>query len=264
MLHLLDEALESFLRSEVPLAGREVTISFEAPDEDWSARVRRPTVNLFLWDIRSNLEERHAGTELVEGADGKKYRRPPKPRVDCRYLVTAWTSALKDEHQLLGSVLATLLSTRDLSADHLPKDYASVTPLPTLTVALPDGRDNSDFWAALGGQLKPGLDLTVTATVDLAVVREAGPPVEKYDLTVGDKEMEARTERVSARGGRVESFDDSTVVRTPRGSAAVDEGGRYLVRGDESDEVIVEGAADSPKPPRRRPRDAKTTRRKRR
>ncbi|MDQ3986708.1 MAG: DUF4255 domain-containing protein [Actinomycetota bacterium] len=264
MLHLLDEALESFLRSEVPLAAREVTVSFEAPDEDWSSRVRRPTVNLFLWDIRTNLEERHAGTELVEGPDGKKYRRPPKPRVDCRYLVTAWTSALKDEHQLLGSVLATLLATRDLTSDYLPEAYASVTPLPTLTVAVPDGRDNSDFWAALGGQLKPGLDLTVTATVDLEVAREAGPPVEKYDLTIVDKEAPERTSRVGAVGGRVDRFDDSTTVRTTRGGAAVDEHGRYLVRGDESDEVIVEGAPASPKPARARSRDAKTTRRKRR
>lgn len=89
MLHLLDESLEAFLRATVPLPKREVDVVFAAPDRDWAARVSRPTVNLYLWDVRRNLDERDGGMETVFGDDGRPLRRPPLPRVDCRYLVTA-------------------------------------------------------------------------------------------------------------------------------------------------------------------------------
>jgi Pvc16 N-terminal domain len=244
MLHLLDEALESFLRSEVPLSSRQVAVVFEAPDEEWASKVTRPTVNMYLWDVRSNLVERHAGTELVEDGDGKRYRRPPMPRVDCRYLVTAWTTALKDEHQLLGAVLSALLDSRELAEEHLPEAYSNVRPLPTIAVANPDGGDHSDFWTALGGRLKPGLDLVVTATVDVGAKKEAGPPVEGFDMTVGDKDLPSRSSRTTAVGGRANDAKGRR-VHTSKGSTTVAADGSFLVRGDREDEVSIEGQPQS-------------------
>ena len=69
MLHLLDESLEAFLRAAVPLPKREIDVSFDAPDRDWGARVSRPTINLYLWDVRPNLEQRDSGMEVVTGPD---------------------------------------------------------------------------------------------------------------------------------------------------------------------------------------------------
>src|SRR3954469_22670034 len=193
MLHLLDETLEAFLRAEVPLPAREVDVAFEAPDGEWSAALSsRPTVDLYLWDIRPNLAERDYGEVIVEEPDGRKYRRDPLPRVDCRYLVTAWTSEVRDEHSLLGDVLNALLLNPVLGVDHLRGGFTEVRPLPTLRLRSGDGSENSDFWSALGGQLKPGLDLVVTVTVDAAVRRLAGPPTEKVDVR-------------ATRGGRVSS-----------------------------------------------------------
>jgi hypothetical protein len=179
MLHLLDESLESFLRAKVPLSQREVDVVFEAPDGDWAAGISRPTVNLYLWDVRPNLSEREWGEELLERDDGKRYRRDPLPRVDCRYLVTAWTTDVRDEHSLLGNVLGTLLLHPLIEMEYLQGLFASVRPLPRVQLRTGDGTENSDFWSALGGQLKPGLDLVVTATVDAALMTPAGPPVEE-------------------------------------------------------------------------------------
>ncbi|HET9519150.1 MAG TPA: hypothetical protein VFO77_15615, partial [Actinoplanes sp.] len=53
-----------------------------------------------------------------------------------------------------------------------------VRPLPSLRLRSGDGSENSDFWSALGGQLKPGLDLVVTVTLDAALRTSAGPPTE--------------------------------------------------------------------------------------
>jgi hypothetical protein len=177
MLHLLDESLEAFLRAVVPLPARDVDVVFDAPDGTWAAGVSRPTVNLYLWDVRPNLVEREWGQELIEQDNGRKVRREPLPRVDCRYLVTAWTTEVRDEHSLLGHVLAALLLHATIEAVHLQGPLATVRPLPTINLRSGDGAENSDFWSALGGQLKPGLDLVVTATIDAALLVPAGPPV---------------------------------------------------------------------------------------
>lgn len=146
----------------------------------------RPTVNLYLWDVRQNLEKRAAGMEVVDGEDGRQYRRPPLPRVDCRYLITAWTADVGDEHALLGSLLATLLVHAQVPEEYLRGAYAPVRPVPTIEVAAADGKDQSDLWSALGGQLKPGLDLLVTATVDAAVMVAMGSPVEHRQVDIED------------------------------------------------------------------------------
>lgn len=179
MLHLLDESLEAFLRATVPLSARDVDVVFDAPDGDWAAGVSRPTVNLYLWDVRPNLAERDYGEHIVELDGGRRFRRDPLPRVDCRYLVTAWTSEVRDEHSLLGDVLAALLLHPTIDAEYLQGGFAVVRPLPAVRLRTGDGSENSDFWSALGGQLKPGLDLVVTATVDAAALAPVAPPVDE-------------------------------------------------------------------------------------
>ena len=182
MLQLLDKSFASFLRAVVPLGTREVDVVFDAPDRDWSARVSRPTINLYLWDVRQSRTHGELGMLTVPQPDGRPRRQGPLPRIDCRYLVTAWTNDVGDEHSLLGRVLTALLMNPEIGLEHLKGPLQQVQPIPV--VRLHDGQegDSSDFWSALGGQLKPGLDVMITATVDAAVFAEAGPPVETVTL----------------------------------------------------------------------------------
>lgn len=237
MLHLLDETLEAFLRAEVPLPARDVDIAFAAPDRDWGAGVTKPTIDLFLWDVRRNVDERAAGVELVE-EEGRRYRRQSLPRLDCRYLVTAWTAEVIDEHALLGDLLVALLGHREIAPDYLQGAYARVRPLPSLTVAAADGREQSDFWSALGGQLKPGLDVVVTATVDAAVLAAAGPDTERYEVVVGGLGAEPDRRRLHVAGRTPAAA--SARVRSGRGGGWVGAGGEFLVRAEPGDEVVVE------------------------
>src|SRR4051795_3636566 len=48
-----------------------------------------------------------------------------------------------------------------------------------MTVGLPPPEDRSfaDVWSALGGELKPSLDLVVSVPTDTGQRREVGPPV---------------------------------------------------------------------------------------
>jgi hypothetical protein len=241
LFHLLDETLEDFLREEVPLPERQVDISFSAPDQEWGAKVSRPTVNLFLWDVRQNLEERLAGSEVIE-EDGRKYRRTPPPRVDCRYLVTAWTSEVSDEHQLLGALLTAFLAHPEISPPHLRGPLERVIPRPSLSVASPTETTSSGFWSALGGKLKPGLDLVVTVTVDAVALREAGPAVEQYELRLSKGQDGKRRDGIPAGGGRLVGGRLGTdragaIVHSRRGRGVARESGEFVVRGEAGDEV---------------------------
>lgn len=199
MLHLLDDALEAYLRAETPLPAGEIDIVFERPNRDWGASVNRPTVNIFLWDLRRNSTDQEAGMETyVE--NGRTVRRPPRPRIDCRYLITAFAGEIRDEHQLLGSVLMSLLKYNELPAQYLPGGYGEVRPLPSMHVERNDGSDSTDFWTAVQGDVRPGLDVIITATVDAGFVAEAGPPTGRF--IIGTSRMDdpnARDEHVRER-----------------------------------------------------------------
>ncbi len=179
MLHLLDDAIEACLRAEASLPANEIDIVFDRPNRDWGASVNRPTVNVFLWDLRRNTTDQEAGMEThVE--NGRTVRRPPKPRIDCRYLITAFAGEVRDEHQLLGTVLTALLKYTEFPTQYLPGGYAEVRPLPSIHVERNDGSDATDFWTAVQGDVRPGVDLIITATVDAGFVAEAGPPTGRF------------------------------------------------------------------------------------
>lgn len=238
MLNLLDESLEAFLRAEVPLPQKSIEMSFEAPDSDWGAGVTKPTLNLYLWDLRLNFDERASGLETRE-EEGRVVRRRPLPRLDCRYLVTAWTADVRDEHALLGQVMATLLENELLPLEYLQGAYADVSPPPGLEVASPDMKGTSDFWSALGGQLKPGLDLRVTATVDAAKTRVAGPPVEDYELDLQDLLDDGVASRANLFGGDAGVERAGAMVSAPGEVSLVDDLGRWVVRAASRDNVTV-------------------------
>src|SRR5712691_10987056 len=175
MLHLLDASMEAYLRGEVPLDDR-VDMSYEAPDSQWSAGITRPTVNLFVWDVRRNSTESSAGIDTVE-RDGNRFHRTAPPRIDFRYLITTWTQEVRDEHELLGAVLVACLRLPVIPVQYLQGALAEVEPTPRLQVARFDDTQSSEFWSSMGGQLKAALDIIVSATVDTQVLQAAGPPV---------------------------------------------------------------------------------------
>lgn len=184
MLHLLDESLEAFLREVVPLSEQQVDVTFVAPDGEWAAGVSQPTVDLYLWDVRPNLRRRELGEQVVDLGDGRQGRRQPLPLVDCRYLVTAWTSDVRDEHSLLGALLRAFLLHPVIGREHLAGSLRDLDTVPNLELRSGDPTANSDFWSAVGGQLKPGLDLALTVPIDAAAAESLATHVADVDVRV--------------------------------------------------------------------------------
>lgn len=240
MLHLLDESIESFLRASVPLGAREIDVSFEAPDKEWSAQLNRPTVNLFLWDIARSTIRAEAGFErrMVNGVYAEQ--RVPIP-VEFRYLVTAWTADHTDEHQLLGALLRTLIGAPTLPAAFLAGELAE---LPEPTVVTPSTRDRvqTDLWKALDGQLKPGIEITLTVDVPAGPAIPLAPATEDVGVDVGNlREADRPTERIRRVAGEV-AVDGAAgvLVRGPHGSSRVNPAGGFLIRAATGDEIVVE------------------------
>jgi hypothetical protein len=206
MIHEVDDALRRMLREQA-LRGTDVDIALDAPTKDWAARRNAPTVNLYLYDIREDLRRRSRGMINEYGDDGRVAARHLPPRyIKLSYLVTAWTQRPEDEHRLLSELLLTLLAYDALPPALLGGTLARLKlPVP-ITVALPPPEDRAfaDVWTALGGELKPSLDLTVSAPVDAARPIPAGPPVHEGlhldvdgDDRVGHRHPEPEQDRVA-------------------------------------------------------------------
>jgi Pvc16 N-terminal domain len=171
----LDVSLESLLRSQLPKAiSDQVTVSFAAPDDEFHSSVKLPAVDLFLYDVRENVELRSNDDTVERRPDGTGLRTRPPVRVDASYLITAWPGSSdkdkpEDEHRLLGEVMRTLLRFRTLPREVLAGSLAE-QQLPLPVSVLQPGRLQSlgEFWQALGGKPKAALNYTVTFSVDIA------------------------------------------------------------------------------------------------
>lgn len=237
MLDLIDEAIEAFFRAGVPLAATEVDVSFEAPDRTWSAKLVRPTVNLFLWDIRRSASRSRAGMETVE-RDGQGFRRMALPVIELRYLVTAWTSDHGDERALLAGVMRNLLAHSHLPADFLPDAFDELRA-PTLLMARA-GEDHVDVFRALEGQLKPSISMVVVTEVDTDLLVPLAEPVTSIGVAVNDATTGASS---SSRRVAGEAFLDGAVgavVRGPDDATTVNSAGRFLIRARPGDELVLD------------------------
>lgn len=215
VIHEVDALLRDLIESEVE-NGERIEVSFEAPDKDWAARRTQPTVDVYLYDVRRDTSRNEFGSVVVREDNGRisgKRRTPQWFRL--AYLVTAWTQRPEDEHRLLSSLLNCFLRNEALPVPDEGALSQLGAPLP-LGIALPPPQDRSlsDVWSALGGDLKPSIDVVVIAPLIPDSVTEVGPPVTVEPIVeFGDVEHDAR-ERV---GGREipEGWDNARIRRPP-------------------------------------------------
>lgn len=168
MIDAIDEAIRTLIRRDA-LNGSDIEVVFDAPNKEWAARRNAPTINVYLYDIREDLKRRAYGiTEERDPTGRVMARRPPARYFKFSYLVTAWTQRPEDEHRLLSGILACFLRYQVLPPEVLTGALDGLRPVVVgIGMPPPDDRPVSDVWTALGGELKPSLDLTITAPIDL-------------------------------------------------------------------------------------------------
>ncbi len=202
MIHEVDASIRALIRRDA-VNGGDVEVDFDAPTRDWAGKRTSPTVNVYLFDIREDVNRRRNEPERVHDDNGVVIgrRRPPR-RYRLSYLVTAWTQRPEDEHRLLSVVLSAFLPHEEFPRDLLEGALAEQAQPVYLTIGLPPPPERSigEIWSAMGGELKPSLELVLSAPFVLAELQPAGPPVtEDPRITISDDEGRAAGPRDGRR-----------------------------------------------------------------
>lgn len=168
MLHDLDKTLEKIIYTEGKIPKADVDIAFDAPDGEWSARLSKPTVNCWCFDVRENLKLR--ATERQVSVNGQRSDvKMPLRRFDVTYLVTAWARKMEDEHQLLWRALTALKRTTSIKARDGEGSLRYLQFDIPLLVATPSDHPVNlvDLWGVLNNVMRVGF--TVVATLEMDV-----------------------------------------------------------------------------------------------
>lgn len=200
MIGEIDDAIRALVRRSEGIAA-DIEVALDAPTKEWAARRNAPTVDLFLYDIREDTRRREHGFTELRDEHGLVTSRVPAPRFfKLSYLVTAWTQRPDDEHRLLDALLRCFLQY-DAVPDSFVVDTLAETGLPcSINVALPPPEDRAfaDVWSSLGGELKPSLDVVITAPMTRGISYAAGPPVDRVETRISAESIGA-TDQVGMR-----------------------------------------------------------------
>jgi hypothetical protein len=238
MIADLDTGLRDLLIAQLRRHGfDDIDVVFDTPSTEWASQLTRPTVNLFLCDLRKSQRPGQSGPE--GGRNGNRAtERPPALRVDCIFAVTAWSKAVADEHRLLSQVLGVLYAFPILDG-HLGSRFDTGSQQFEIRASVGEQRpeQRADFWRSVGGVYKPALDYVVTLSVESGMTVERGPDVRTTTIRTGMAERRGfGVQELSHVGGIVRGADGSAVADawiavTDLGRLALsDDDGHFLIR----------------------------------
>jgi hypothetical protein len=237
----------------MPIKNNEIDISFGQPTKEWSARLSRPTLNVFLHDVRENpsLRRDQNFSELERRPNSVIQRRPPH-RIAMHYLVTAWATAPEDEHRMLARALLALLRFQELPIDLLPEGLQDQpSPIP-LKVAQADVLEKpSDFWSVVDNQQRPGITFSATLAFNPYTPIEK-PVTRTAEFKFGQAGDEEETHGYMSVSGRVMSkkpLNNLRVLLLERGTLAdLQPDGGFGIRNIKPGNYTLEVSADGLKP----------------
>jgi hypothetical protein len=181
----VDEALRALVTTRAgAAAGEALACSFEPPSPEWSQAITATTLNLFLLEVRENLEARPGDWADVRDGEGKVVaRQPPVRRYDLCYLVSAWGGSVEAQHRALSALLAAVPAYDSVPFELLTGTLAQQELSVRLRVAQQDlGVSVTDVWSSLGQPPRASLSLVVTAPLLPELVTDLAPPADSLDI----------------------------------------------------------------------------------
>ena len=184
MFQDVDATLRAVLLADVPIKKAEVDVAFDRPTRDWSSRLSKPTLNLFLFDVRERADLKDDVPIVTRDGNGRAIRQRPPRRLDLSYLVSAWTTEPDDEHRILARVLASMYRQEIIDPGVLQGDLqAAVLPILARVPPPDDVYKPHDLWGALSNDLHASLTWIWTVPLDVFKA-EAGPLVRTAEFQV--------------------------------------------------------------------------------
>lgn len=216
MVDHLDNLLRHLFITRVPSITNEDQVRFQPPDQEWRTVVSnlgvRNALNVYLFEMRENRKLR-TNERLRKIENGIATDTPAPRRVDCHYLITAWSPATitpaveptLDEHQLLYEVTSVLMQHESLvprnvyAPDPLPggfPDLIADAELPMTLLPVEGFPKYAEFWGTMGTihPWKPAVYLVVTLPV--ALRKEIAGPLVTTRITEYRQSGKAETAEI--------------------------------------------------------------------
>jgi hypothetical protein len=174
---LVDDALQELFETRMKTLGAGTTgvlpgqVGIQPPDKDWpsefAASVPSPPtrgLNVYLAEVRENRKLR-SNQRAERTVNGHVYSEPPPMRVDCHYVISAWSNntrreaRTREEHLVLAEALSVLVEVRAITV--------AGDELPTV-IAPPDGFPKlAEFWGTMADKQpwRPVIELIVTVPI---------------------------------------------------------------------------------------------------
>jgi hypothetical protein len=198
MLTDLDETIRQILIKELPVKNGEIDIKFEQPKREWSARLSKPTVNLFLYDLRENNVLRQNQWEHIREQNGTYTKKRSPMRVDCFYMLTTWASDPEDEHRLLTRSMMALYRYPILPEDRLVGTMRNPLFEIQAHLAAHDRLTNpAEVWASLDNEMRPSISYVVSLALD-PWSEVTGPAVRTFTFNLGQAYAPEREQSLQA------------------------------------------------------------------
>lgn len=214
MIADLDTGLRDLLLAQLERHGfDDIDVVFETPTSEWASQLTRPTVNIFLCDLRKSTRPGQSGPDAGRNGN-RRTERAPALRVDCIFAVTTWSKAVADEHRLLSQVLGVLYAFPNLTG-HLGPRFEGIGQRFEVLSSVGEQRpeQRADFWRSVGGVYKPALDYVVTLAVESGNVVERGPDIRAVTVRTALAERPRHdVQELSNLGGIVRDEDGEPVA----------------------------------------------------
>lgn len=238
MIDDLDRSLERWLRAAVPLPNGVAEIGFDAPEKDWDSRRSTPLVDLFLYSLIPSKDRAATGSRVVE-REGGLAREKEVPVVEARYLISVWGGGSGVEHDLLGRVMNLLAASKAIPQEFLSESLRVARPAPSVSIAPDEATTATQLWSALSVPPRPAVQLLIQTPTGLPVAVAANDPPTSMSLTTWNTQEPAARSRRRRSFGRTDPSAVGGRVLTRRGSALIQDSGRYSVEADPDDQVTV-------------------------
>ncbi len=226
--HTIENLITNWWEADPPLftgSVPNIDFSFNDPRKEWVSKLDIPTINIYLYKLTENLGLRNNEWKRVIDQDNRIKREKPKPRINCSYIITAWTKAdestlpdIMTEHRILSEIMAILTSFPVIPREVLHQGLWSQDPdLPTAALLTDDVKSPGEFWNALQNRLAPFIHYVVTLSVDPKEIEtdfNPAPMVTSIDMRTGITQNWQKTRSVGyyTIGGRVYSQSPSQGV----------------------------------------------------
>lgn len=262
MIDEIDEALRQLFIRELPIKNNEIDIAFEQPKREWSGRLSRPTINIFLHDVRENVKLRQTQMQrqFERTREGVAIQRLNFVRLDLHYVVTVWATDPEDEHRLLTRAILVLFKNQELPTDLLPEGLQNQPwPVPLVVAQYETVEKPSDIWNVMDNQQRPAIMMVATIALD-PMLPFSAPIVRARELRFGQADP-ALTRQLLEQAGVGSYWTIGGIVRSKKPlsnlnvrliedgrSATLQPEGRFTLGNLRAGDYTLEITADGRKP----------------